>query len=152
MGARRFESIDHPHGRSWAAVYGMALVKPTATCLLPVMVITLVGVLEGVRVVPYALWAAGAALVVAALWTSFQQRRKLAEIRIQDGWAQSLSVRDVARGHRRRSQRVLDVKHYGSWAFVTIGLSSYELERARWPEFEELVAVLRQAREELRPG
>lgn len=145
MSVRRFESIDHPGTRPWAAVYGIALMTPIATCLLPVMVLTLVGVLEGVAIVPYVFWAAGAALLLAALWTSFQLRRRPAEIRIQDEWARVLSIRDVARDHTPAPERVWDVRDYGYWANVTIGLTSFELDRSRWPEYPSLIASLESA-------
>lgn len=119
---------------------------PIATCLLPVMVLTLVGVLEGVTIIPYVFWAAGAALALAMIWTSFQLRRRPAEIRIEDGWARVRSVRDVAKGRTPASQRVWDIREYGSWAMVTIGLSSFDLDRSRWPDYHTLVAALDSAR------
>lgn len=114
--------------------------------MLPVMILTLVGVLEGVQVMPYTFWAAGAALLAAALWTSFKLRRAPAEIRIADDWIRVLSVRDVARNRLPRAEPLLDVRDYGSFADATVGLASVEIERARWPHYEELIATLQEAR------
>lgn len=124
----------------------MAMVPPMATCLLPVMVLTLVGVLEGLTIAPYAFWAAGAAVVIAAAWTSFQLRLKLAEIRVDGEWVRTRSIWDVARNRGVPARRVLDVRDYGSWAFITVGLSSFSIDRASWPEYEDLITSLDMAR------
>lgn len=115
--------------------------------MLPVMIATLVGVLEGVRVLPHALWAAGGALVIATMWTSYVLHRRVAEIRVDGEWARVLSVSDVldGAGYDQSAWRVLDVRRYDSWADVTVGLTTYELARDDWPDFEALVQSLVEA-------
>lgn len=147
MAARPFKSLDHPGHRLWPAVYGLSLVQPLAACMLPVMILTLVGVLEGMPILPYALWAAGAAVALASAWTSFQMRRKLAEIVVDDEWVRTRSIWDVARGRSAPSMRVLDVRDYGSWALITVGLTSHTVERQDWSEYDSLVSALIAARE-----
>jgi hypothetical protein len=102
------------------------------------MILTLVAVLEGIRVVPFALWAAAGALGLASFWTSYQLRSRVAEIRISDGFASVQTPWDLKRGRALEWEPVLDVRDYGSWLHVTIGLSTFELERKDWPQFFEL--------------
>lgn len=110
------------------------------------MIATLVAVLEGLPVVPYAFWAGGGALLIATVWTSFDLRRRIAEIGIAGPWVQVRSIADVAARRAEPARRVLDVRDYGTWAHLTVGLTSYELERADWPHFEELVEALAASR------
>ncbi len=115
--------------------------------MLPVMIATLVAVLEDMPVLPHALWAAGAALLVSSMWTSFNLHRRVAEIRIDGPWVQVRSMADVAANRSNPARRVLDVRHYGPWADVTVGLTSYTLDAAAWPAFEELVDALAASQE-----
>lgn len=142
MIVRRFESSDHPGNLPKAVVFSRALVLPLAAAMLPVMIATLVAVLEGLPILPHSLWAAGAAGLLSAAWTSFNLRRRVAEIRIEGPWVQVRSVADVALQQTDPPKRVLDVRNYGSWAHLTVGLTSFELERAEWPAFDELVEAL----------
>ena len=146
---RRFTSTEHPGAASWPLIYGRALVGPVAACMLPVMILTLVAVLEGIRVIPYALWAAAGALAVASFWTSYQLRSRVAEIRISDGFASVQTPWDLKRGLAPEWEPVLDVRDYGSWLHVTIGLSTYELERSDWPKFADLRDALSAAAERI---
>lgn len=147
MIVRRFKSADHPDGLPRPVVYSRALVLPLAATMLPVMIGTLVAVLEGLPVLPYTFWAAAAAVLFATAWTSFNLRRRVAEIRIEGPWVQVRSIADVAVHRAEPAHRVLDVRNYGSWAHVTVGLTSFELERAKWPGFEELIDALAASRE-----
>ena len=142
MNERCFQSVDHPGESSWAYVYGRSLVGPVAACMLPVMVLTLVAILEGVRVMPYVLWAAAAALAAASFWTSFRLRSIVAEVRVLDEFASVQSPWDLVRARKREWEPVLDVRDYGSWMHATIGLSSYEFERNDWPLYEDLARTL----------
>ena len=115
---------------------------PVAACMLPVMILTLVAVLEGIRVIPYALWAAAGALAAASFWTSYQLRSRVAEIRISEGFASVQTPWDLKRGQAPEWEPVLDIRDYGSWLHATIGLSTYELERSDWPKFAHLKDAL----------
>lgn len=147
--AERFTNVHHPENLPWPVVYGRALLTPLATCMLPVMILTLVGVLEGVRVVPHVFWAAGAAVLLASAWTSFRLRSRIVEVQIDDGWVRVRSAWDVVHRRREPRRRLLEVRDYGSWADVTVGLASYELQREDWPEYERLVEVLSSVRNDL---
>lgn len=127
----------------WQVVYGRSLVRPLAACMLPVMIITLVAVLEGVRILPGALWAAGGALLLASSWTTFRIQVEVAEIQIAEDFIAVRTVWDILKNVDPQWERILDVRDYGRWMHVTIGLSSYELDRKRWPHYDELAGALR---------
>ena len=138
-----FTSEAHPHSLPWAVVYGKALVRPIAACMLPVMILTLVAVLEGVQILPGLFWASGAALLVASAWTSFRLQREIAEIRVASDLACIRTVWEALNEPRAEWHQVLDVRDYGTWAHVTIGFASYELDRDRWSRYRELIEALK---------
>lgn len=138
-----FTSKAHPQSLPGAIVYGRALVQPIAACMLPVMILTLVAVLEGLRILPGFLWASGAALLIAAAWTSFRLQREVAEILISSDVACVQSVWEILNEARAECRQVLDVRDYGKWSHVTIGFTSYEIDRDRWDRYDELVAALK---------
>lgn len=140
-----FRSTAHPGDFGWSLVYARSLVTPLATCMLPVMILTLVAVLESVPIIPGALWGAGGAIIVASLWTTFRLQREIAEVHVSDEFACVRSVWDVLKGENTRWQRVLDVRDYGSWMHATIGLATYEFDRDKWPRHERLLAALAEA-------
>ncbi len=138
-----FTSEAHPRSLPWAVVYGQALVRPIAACMLPVMILTLVAVLEDVQILPGLLWASGAALLTASAWTSFRLQREAAELLVSSETACVRTVWEVLNGVRAEWQQVLDVRDYGTWAHVTIGFASYEIDRERWVRYDELIAALK---------
>lgn len=138
-----FRSEAHPESLPWAVVYGRALVRPIAACMLPVMILTLVAVLEGVQILPGLFWASGAALLVASAWTSFRLQRDVAEIRVGADLACVRTVWEILNEPRAEWQQVLDVRDYGTWAHVTVGYASYELDRERWSRYKEMVDALK---------
>lgn len=138
-----FTSDAHPQSMPWGVVYGRALVRPIAACMLPVMILTLVAVLEGVQILPGLFWASGGALLVASAWTSFRLQREVAEIRVRSDLACVRTVWEVLNEPCAEWQQVLDVRDYGTWAHVTVGFASYELDRGRWNRYGEMVDALR---------
>lgn len=138
-----FTSEAHPQSQPWSVVYGRALVRPIAACMLPVMILTLVAVLEGVQILPGLLWASGAALVVASAWTSFRLQREVAEIRVASDMACIRTVWETLNEPLAEWHQVLDVRDYGTWAHVTVGFASYELDRERWNRYKDLIDALK---------
>ena len=144
---RRFKSHAHPGAASWHLTYTRALVRPVAVCLLPVMVATLTAALQGFVVQPYVWGGAGAALGLASLWTTFRLQRTVAEIHVAGGEAAVRSVWDCVRTVPPAWEPVFDLRDYRSWCFATVGLSSYELEAADWPDYDALRDALKEARD-----
>jgi hypothetical protein len=110
--------------------------------MLPVMVVTLLAMLEGFPVMPHVLIAGGAALFAASYWTTFHLRRRPVEIRVQDGFACVLTAWDLLRGRSAEWEPILDARDYGSWLHLTIGLVGFELERSEWPDYDGLADAL----------
>lgn len=123
-------------------MYARALATPLAVCLLPVMIGALVGVLEGYRLGPYVWWACGAAFLLANGWTSFHLQTLPAELHLQDGYGALLTVWECAHRSPPEWHRILDMRDYGRWCFVTIGLSSFHLEGEDWEDFSEIKRLL----------
>lgn len=123
-----------------------ALGRPIAVCMLPVMIVTVVAVLQGYPVIPYVWFGSGVALLLASLWTTFRLQRDLAEIHVHQAFAAVRSVWDVSQQTRElRWYRVLDLRDYRTWSLATIGLTSYEINWDEWPEYEQLKEALREA-------
>lgn len=120
--------------------------------MLPVMILTLVGVLEGIQILPGAFWAAGAALLIASAWTTFRLQADVAEIRVEGPFVTARTVWDVLNDVEVRREHVLDVRDYGRWTHVTIGLTTYDLDREHWPAYNGLVSALRNCAASGRPS
>lgn len=146
-GARVFRSRHHPGEAPWGLVYARAVVQPVGVCMLPVMVASLVAALEGLPLQPYVWWGFFGAIGLAVAWTRYRLDRTLAEIRVDDGVAAVLTVRACTQRDAAPAwEPVHDVRDYGRWTFVTIGLQSYEVEAADWPAYADLRDALRAAR------
>lgn len=143
--SHRFVSTAHPGDLSWQVVYGRALVRPLAACMLPVMILTLVAVLEEATIIPGALWAAGGALFIASSWTTFRIQTEVAEIRVGLDFVAIRTVWETLNSIEPPLQQILDVRDYGKWMHVTIGLTTYELDRRRWPRYKELGMALKRS-------
>ena len=140
-----FVSRAHPRSLPFGIVYGRAIVRPIAACMLPVMILTLVAVLEGLQIFPGVLWGTAAAFVAASAWTSFRLHRELAEIRIHSETACMRTVWDVLQDAPADWRPVLDVRDYGSWAHASVGDASFEIERDQWPEYREMISVFKRS-------
>lgn len=139
-----FRSAAHPDGRSAAHMHGRALVRPLAACMLPVMIVTLVAVLEGRRVLPALAAASVGALLLSSAWVHFQLRRTPAAIYVTDGYAAVRSVWHVLQGQRSGLDwmPVLDVRERSSGVRATIGYESFALDEADWPDHGRLIDAL----------
>jgi hypothetical protein len=107
------------------------------------MIVTLVAVLEGMRILPGALWAAGVALLVASSWTTFRIQSDVAEIRVSGDAASVRTVWEILNDIDSPWEPILAVRDYGTWMHLTIGLTSYELDRHHWPLYDTLIRMLR---------
>lgn len=149
---RVFTSTRHPGELPWPVVYGRALVRPLAACMLPVMIVTLVAVLEGMRILPGAVWAAGVALFIASFWTTFRIQSDVAEIRVDEDAASVRTVWEILNDVDAPPKPILAIRDYGTWMHLTVGLTNYELERSLWPRYDNLVRVLRTSYAQRRRG
>ena len=147
-----YRSTAHPGERSLAAVFGIAVVTPLANCMLPVMIVTLVALLEGVFFLPYFLVASLAALGVASLWTHFALRSTPAAIQVKGDRAAVSTIWEVLQPFPHFDWRpVYDLRDHSEGLTVTIGYDYYLLYRANWPRLASLADVLEQARDAAYP-
>lgn len=141
-----FKSTSHPEGRSVVLLHARHLVRPLAAMSLPVMIGTLVGMLQGLPVLAFALVGFPAAVLAASAWTHFSLRRTPAEVRVTDYAAAVRSIWEVATNAPFRHAPVLDLRDTPRERTVTVGLSSYDLTKSEWREMPALTEALKQAR------
>lgn len=147
-----YRSTAYPGERSSASVFGFAVVPPLANCMLPVMIITLVALLEGVFFLPYFLIASLAALGVASLWTHFALRSTPAAIKIRGDQAAVSSIWEVLQPSAHLDWRpVYDLRDHSEGLTVTIGHDYYSLYQSDWPRLTSLADALEQARDAAHP-
>lgn len=137
------KSVQHPGSRSRSYVFSTGLMKPLAACMLPVMIGALMAMLEGLPVLQYLYVGFPLALGIAAIWTSIDSGRKLAEIHLRPD---SIAVRTVMESAEPREPlswfRLLDVRVLNSEIKITVGYDIFVLEREKWPDFELLKSEL----------
>ncbi len=145
---RSFCAFDHPGDQSVATVFGRNLVRPLGAVMIPVMLVGLVIVLQGVDPLRYVAWSFPLAFAIAGAWTSYSLRTTVVEVRVTRNGAVALSIFEVAtRSTEPRVQRVFDVRGGMEAVVVTIGLASVDLKRSRWPDLAELEVYLRKAKD-----
>lgn len=140
-----FASRDHPGSAPAALVFARSLVRPLAVCLLPLAIVILVRMLQGMDVLSFVYAGLPAACAAAIFWTRYQLGRAVAEIRVGEGTAAVRTVWEVADGSPPHEEPVIDVRNYRSWLLVTVGAQVLELERSDWPEYDRLRETLQAA-------
>ncbi|MGI9173954.1 MAG: hypothetical protein ACR2GR_01365 [Rhodothermales bacterium] len=143
---RLFCSTAHPSGMSAALVWAGALIRPLATAMLPVMIVTLVAALEGLSLLPFLLVGFPGAIAAATLWTRYRLTLTLAEIHVRGGEAAVRTVTDVLRHGRLAWRPVFDLRKTRTTFIVAFGRTQYELDDADWPDVRVLLDALQKAR------
>ena len=142
-----FRSKDHPGDTPQIVLYAQWLVKPLGVCALPIMVLTLVDVLQGKDILPYLLFGFPAAVILASLWTAYRMRSAAAEVVIAGPYAEVRTVLDVLSRKPRKPWRiVLDVRRSDDFIQLAVGESVFELPTSEWPEVGRLMQALVAAR------
>jgi hypothetical protein len=141
-----YRSNSHPDGRKRRAVFGTAIVRPLGNTMLPVMIGTLVAMLQGYSVVSVLYIGFPVALLVASFWTWIRLRSAVCEILISDGMIALKSVYDAAEPSRGQQWKLLiDMHTIPSGLSVTVGLEQFELKASEWPNWSELLDHLESA-------
>lgn len=146
MPPRIFISRAHPGDASAPAVFASAVVRPLAACMLPLMVVTLVDVLQGGSVVAYIGFAYPLALLVATLVTGFLLRTRPAELHVTADAAAVRTVWECLTDAPYGFGPVVDLRQQRDGFVVTIGHTTFEERAADWPDATLLVETLTTAR------
>lgn len=139
-----FKSNLHPDEQPLVLVHARHLVVPLAVASLPVMIVTLVSMLQGLPVLLLTVAGFALAITLANLWTHYRLRRTPAEVRVRGEVAAIRSIWDVAVHAPLVWGRVFDLRDTSSERTVTVGLTSYDLAKGDWPEMRELTEALQQ--------
>lgn len=111
--------------------------------MLPVMVGALISMLEGLPALKYLYIGFPVALLLAAIWTSINTQRTLAEIHLRPG---AIAVRSTLAAASPPDElhwyRLLDIRGSNSELKITVGYDIYHVEREFWPDFESLKSEL----------
>lgn len=146
MSHRVFRSTAHPDTASLAAVYARAVVRPVAACMLPLMVVTLVDVLQGLPVLRYLVFAYPVALGVAGIVAAFRIRTTPAEIHVAPDSAAVRTVWECLVTAPLRPAPVVDLRRTKDGFVVAIGHTTYEERDRHWPDVDALLDALTTAR------
>ena len=141
-----FKSQAHPGATAWQYVYGRALVRPLGVCMLPIMIGALVTVLQGLPALTYLTVGFPAALVVSVLWTLFRMQTTVAEIHVRPGAAAVRSVWECLRARPLRWMLIFKLRTATTALTLALGDTTYELDRAAWPDADALLDTLKAAR------
>ena len=142
-----FESRRHPGTSSWQWVFAVALVRPLAMCVLPLMIAALIAVLQGFPALVYLTVGFPIALLLASVWTVYQMMATTVEILVRPGFAAIRSLWEVV--FQRRAVTwlpILDLRTNPTHLILGLGDASYILERKQWPNADALLDTLRAAR------
>lgn len=137
-------SNRHPDGRSRPVVFAAALIQPLGICMLPVMLFTLAGMLQGLPVLSSLYAGSPIALVVAAIWTWIRVRDVIVEVHFHDDAMAVRSLIDAASPPNPLEwKRLLDARMSGTERLVlTLGHEEYRLVKSEWTHHPALFSDL----------
>ena len=148
MEIRVFTSTAHPGEAARSLTYTRWFGRPLAICMLPLMIAALVAALQGFPALPFLVFGAPTAFLVATAWTHHRMHITLAEVHVGEEAAAVFSVWDCTRPVRVIDWRpVLDLRHSRSSLTLTLGDTSYSLDAEAWPALDDLLADLKEARD-----
>lgn len=149
---QRFTSRHYPASRSYRWVAMEWIVRPLAFCMLPVMIGALIAILEGFSGLPFLTLGFPLALLMATAWTWYRVHATLAAISIRAGEASVHTVWETLRDpspHALMQQDwlpIFEIRKGPSFLSVALGDATYTLERRDWPELDQLLDALQDAR------
>ena len=141
-----FPSVHHPGGASRPYLAVQAQARPVALALLFVMTVGLAAALQGEAILWPFVTGTAAAYAGAAAYGQSTLHRTPAEIEVRGPFASLRSVWEAAGGRRPdRLEPVVSVRLVRGELLVGLGDAVRTLDRADWPDFDALVAALRQS-------
>ena len=141
-----FQSHLYPKGISRRSVISIEMVQPLAVTMLPVMIVTLVAMLQGVPVLQVLYLGFPIAVVIAFIWTWIRLKSTVCEILISDS-SVAIRTRFAAASpiEGLEWKRLLDVQPIGGGLRLTLGLEQYAIYSAEWESWTPLKQALRVA-------
>ena len=138
-----YRSHSHPSGRSRRGVFGVEMVTPLGIAMLPVMIGTLVAMLQGYPVLSIVYVGSPIALVLAFIWTWIRLRSEVCEILISDHRVAIRSVFSAAQPVEALQWKlIIDMQRRSDGIGVTLGLEEFSLVTSEWPAWSHLVRDL----------
>lgn len=139
-----FQSTLYPKGVSRRTVISVEMVQPLAVTMLPVMIITLVAMLQGIPVLQVLYLGFPIAVVVAFIWTWIKLKNTVCEVLISGS---SVAIRSkYAAAHPIEGlewKRLIDVQTHGGGLRLTLGLEQFSLVSSEWEKWTLLKQTLR---------
>jgi hypothetical protein len=125
-------------------VFTAALVQPLGVCMIPVMLITLAAMLQGIPVLSALYVWSPIALVVAAIWTWIRTRDVIVEVHMTEDAVAVRSLLEAADPPAPLAwRRLLDARmEGGSKLILTLGHEEFRLLRADWSNADDLFTSL----------
>ena len=137
------KSLLHPIHATKVAVFGVHLVRPLGMAMLPVMVTSLVAMLQGYPVLAFLYAGFPIALILSMMWTWIQVRNRICEIHLAN---QKIALRSLFSASDPVDplhwKGLLHVEKVGDRINVTAGLENYSIVAEEWPNWSVLVQQL----------
>ncbi|MFQ5571922.1 MAG: hypothetical protein ACE5G0_19760 [Rhodothermales bacterium] len=116
--------------------------------MLPIMVGALIAMLQGYPALAFLTLGFPIAVTIASVWTLFRLQATTAEIYVRPGAASVRSVRDCFRkNHPFHWVPILDLRSGERSLTLSLGDTTYELDRTDWPDADALLKTLVMARQ-----
>ena len=120
--------------------------RPFSVCVLPVMIGALIAVLQGYPALAFLTVGLPMAFAVASLWTLFRMQAVVAEVLVRPGEAAVRTIWECARGRSPQWAPLYELRDDPDTLTLALGDTTYELDRAAWPEADTLLQALKNAR------
>jgi hypothetical protein len=141
-----YRSEFYPDGRSRRSIFSIEMVRPLGIAMLPIMIGTLVAMLEGFPVLSVLYVGFPIALAVSFLWTWLRLRGQICEILISNEKVAFRSIFATSEPSEGPNWKLLiDIRQKPSGISATVGLEEFVLDAVDWSNWITLVNHLKSA-------
>jgi len=147
------ETFLHKTWQAWPTRSGSIAVvfaRTVPVLFLPLMVLTVVAVLEARPVLRVLIWVCPIAMVGASLWTRAWLHSTVGAVLVRADAAAVLTFSELGRKGTPVWKRLTDVALDGETLSATIGREPYQFRSTDWPRLEVMADALSKARESAR--
>jgi hypothetical protein len=149
----RTETFLHKTWQAWpsrSASIAVVFARAVPLLFLPVMVLTVVAVLEARPVLGVLIWVCPIALVGASLWTRAWLHSTIGAVLVRGDIVAVQTFSELGRNEPAVWKRLTDVALDGETLTATIGREPYQFRSTHWPRLEAMADALTRAREAAR--